>query len=475
MARCAVNALFRHLAARLWVSALTGGLLCLGILPWFQGTLGLQWLMLAAIFIVCACVVVTGSLMNFAGMHFLRRQVKEAGVWEQVGMTNEAQTAYSRVLGQFDSFWFTPLQRRKQMPWVAGKLARFYLGRSARTPHARLWMAHYFSRFPQDDTVAELWLEQLLLYQTHSSREHQAVALVGRALHRNRAIQRRLMEFYLSCGRIDFNALMTYRKVWKAQQPLPAESLRKLSRLLVEAAVLNCWAFRVYIEAFKAGESIALEGIAAGLRWLPRDSEHQTVFDEAAKIAANQDQTRCEKQILRFKPSEIDAPPKGSHQSLHRGLSAIASIASVAANKLFRVVCGLTATAGRWVLQPKFWATLLVPIVAALVWVAGKSFLDRQDAVAPIPVEIGEAPVHSDPFTIQVAAYLRPGDAQRFVDQLVNKGLDAFWTKAASANRTWYQVKVSHFATKAAARAYGENLKSKGLIDDFYVANYAPD
>jgi len=78
----------------------------------------------------------------------------------------------------------------------------------------------------------------------------------------------------------------------------------------------------------------------------------------------------------------------------------------------------------------------------------------------------------TDPFTIQVAAYLKSEDAQRFVDQLIQAELDAFWTQAASANRSWYQVKVSHFATREAAQAYGRELKSKGLIDDFYVANY---
>jgi hypothetical protein len=31
---------------------------------------------------------------------------------------------------------------------------------------------------------------------------------------------------------------------------------------------------------------------------------------------------------------------------------------------------------------------------------------------------------------------------------------------------------VSHFKTKAAARAFGEDLKKRQIIGDFYVANY---
>ena len=46
-------------------------------------------------------------------------------------------------------------------------------------------------------------------------------------------------------------------------------------------------------------------------------------------------------------------------------------------------------------------------------------------------------------------------------------------TLNTGANRTWYQVKVSHFSTREAAQNYGLDLKSKGLIDDFFVANYS--
>jgi hypothetical protein len=42
------------------------------------------------------------------------------------------------------------------------------------------------------------------------------------------------------------------------------------------------------------------------------------------------------------------------------------------------------------------------------------------------------------------------------------------------AKRNWYQVRIDHFADKAAARRFGEELKAKGLINDFYVANFRP-
>ena len=81
------------------------------------------------------------------------------------------------------------------------------------------------------------------------------------------------------------------------------------------------------------------------------------------------------------------------------------------------------------------------------------------------------APV-TDPFTLQVAAYLKETDARRYVDQLKAQGLDAYWTLASGANKTWYQVRIAHFKTKAEARAFGEQLKKRQQIGDYYVANF---
>jgi hypothetical protein len=87
---------------------------------------------------------------------------------------------------------------------------------------------------------------------------------------------------------------------------------------------------------------------------------------------------------------------------------------------------------------------------------------------APVPVV---APV-TDPFTLQVAAYLKESDARRYADQLKGQGLDAYWTRASGSSKTWYQVRVAHFKTKAEARKVGEDLKTRRIIADYYVANY---
>jgi cell division septation protein DedD len=71
-----------------------------------------------------------------------------------------------------------------------------------------------------------------------------------------------------------------------------------------------------------------------------------------------------------------------------------------------------------------------------------------------------------------VAAYIKKEHAQKYVAELKALKLDAYWTEAKGVKTQWYQVRLSHFPDKASARTYGETLKAKGIIDDFYVANY---
>jgi len=73
---------------------------------------------------------------------------------------------------------------------------------------------------------------------------------------------------------------------------------------------------------------------------------------------------------------------------------------------------------------------------------------------------------------LQVAAYLQPEYAKKFVEQLKMLGEDAYWTEAVRGEKRWYQVRISHFPDKNSARNYGDVLKSKGIIEDYYVANY---
>jgi hypothetical protein len=75
-----------------------------------------------------------------------------------------------------------------------------------------------------------------------------------------------------------------------------------------------------------------------------------------------------------------------------------------------------------------------------------------------------------DPLTLQVAAYLKKEHADAYAEKLKKHHLDVYVRKAVGAQKTFYQVRVSHFPDKTHAVEYGETLKARGVIDDYYVA-----
>jgi hypothetical protein len=88
----------------------------------------------------------------------------------------------------------------------------------------------------------------------------------------------------------------------------------------------------------------------------------------------------------------------------------------------------------------------------------------------PVAPQATVAPSPPMPYTLQVAAYLKPEHAERYLKDLEVNGIEAYLARAHANDKTWYQVRIAHFPTKAEALAYGSDLKAKGLIEDFYVA-----
>ena len=479
-----MNALFRHLAVRLWLSALVGGWLCLYLLPWWQKIFGLNWLVFPAALIFGICFSAAGWAMSRIGIALAQRQVNEAAVWERAGMIKEAESAFQRSAAYFDSFWLSPVSRRSQTRSLSGALARFYLSHFGGRQYTRDLVAAYLTNFPGDEAVAETWLEGLLSREFCSGREHEAVARVGAALSGNKSIQGLLLRFYLANGRIDFVAQQTYRRVWKEQQPLSTDLLHSLARLLRREAIVNPWALQVYIKAYQSGESGALEGIMAGLRLLPPvGDECRSDLAAAEKLVADLDPDLVRQMAAKINPPDIRHPAREAVEPASRKRVSIESAASrtlglrAALNKSVEKAAIFVRTCLTSFYPRQAWYTLGIAgacLLAVLIVVFSRPVPQPPVAEAPPVSPVEDKSIVNDPFTIQVAAYLKVQDAQNFVDQLTRNKLDAFWTKATSANRTWYQVKVSHFATREAAQRFGQELKAKGLIDDFYVANYEP-
>ena len=78
-------------------------------------------------------------------------------------------------------------------------------------------------------------------------------------------------------------------------------------------------------------------------------------------------------------------------------------------------------------------------------------------------------------FTIQVSAYLKKAHAQAFLKQLTDQGISSWISTAEGGGKTWYLIRIEKFATKADAALFGDTLKGKKMINDYFVDNLKPN
>jgi hypothetical protein len=481
-----MNQALRHFAARIWFSVLVGGLISLWLLPLIQSRIGIERVLFPMAAILVLVYFGIGWASTQWGLKSVIRLVRQAGACERDGMYPEAELIFRNAMAVFDSFLISPFVKQKKSSTLAARVARFYLARPDRQAESEAFLAAYLYAHPQDEEVAENWLNQIES-RGGLREEHQELAYrIGDARPKNTSIQFALAQFYLLLERTDFPALQTYRRILDRKDQAPPGFVDNLAKLFFQERRTDEWALKAYLQAFARDESRSklLRGIAACVRWTPPTERNKHLMQKARNFLADLDDLQIQKMSSGFKPPE---PPPAAPKRRRKSGTGVFS-AKLVRNLKQGLIRG-ASSAGEGIVRQAtsvynvfkqsrnarraLAGTLLVGLsaVVAVLIINTISHLTRTDKAVKDKKDPA-AVVVTDPFTIQVAAYLKPDYAHRYVAQLKKQGLDAYWTEVASGNKKWYQVRVSHFKDKDSARAYGESLKAKGIVDDYYVANY---
>ena len=474
----------KHISVRIWLTVFFGGVVCLWVLPSFQAQIGLQWVLLPVALILVTAFLLIGWVSNRWGLGSVERLIHEAGVYERDGMVAEAEKRFRRAMAVFDSFLISPLVKKQKTDALTARIARFYLARARKTYDSETFLVSYLQSNPQDEEVAENWIQQIES-RGGLKEEHQDLAyLIGGSQPKNRTIQSVLARFYLTLERTDFPALQTYRRVLTADQP--SDFLKDLAGLFLRERRADESALAVYLKAIEESDHRPeiIRGIAACVRWISLTERNKPLLKQAYAYLDGIDPPEIKKMSTGFKPPV----PLADQQAVQRSIQKRPSFLQTTGAVLQTFCEDVTAlpvwifrqmrSAVRWTLQSKkskqvFTVVLLAGLSAAVVVLVINTVGHLVKTEAPVAQKIEKAPEKiTDPFTLQVAAYLKPVHAKKFVENLKKQGLDAYWREAISANKKWYQVRVSHFPDKKSARDFGESLKAKGIIDDYYVANF---
>jgi len=398
----------------------------------------------------------------------------------------EAERRFRQAVAVFNSFLMSPLVKKQKTDALTARVARFYLARARKTYDAEIFLISYLQSNPQDEEVAENWIQQVES-RGGLKEEHQDLAyLIGSAHPKNRTIQSVLARFYLTLERTDFPALQTYRRVLKTDQRLPVDFLKDLADLFLRERRADEWALAIYLKAIEETDHRPelLSGIAACVRWISLTDRNKPLLQQAYAYLDGIDAAEIQRLSAGFKPPGPFAEQQAVQRSIKKRTSFLQTTGAVL-QTFYEDVSTLPVwfyrqirSAAQWTLQSKksrrvFTGVLLVGFSAAVVVLVINTVGHLVKTETPVAQKIEKAPeTITDPFTLQVAAYLKPSYARAYVEKLKKQGLDAYWREAISANKKWYQVRVSHFPDKKSARDLGESLKARGIIDDYYVANF---
>ena len=480
----------KHIAFRIWAAAALSVPLSLWLLSLLDNASGLTTplLVLAVSFVLF--FMASGWLATQLALQLIPPVLHEAGVWERNGDPDRAEKAYRKALALYDSFLMSPGDRRRGLPSLVSRMVRLYAAQTDKDAVADQFMEHYLTRYPTDQEIAESWL-QTREYQGGLTPQHQDLAArIGETHAANMTIQTTLARLYLLAKRTDFPALQTYRRAMTSPLSPSSAMAVDLSAVFIREGRSDEWALPVYLQA--AAQQPSWEelrcGIAACLRWILPSERNADLLTRARKILGPLDEETLERMSSGFVPPTGSYPVSdriaktGVHDGEGIGRETLIDRLGNAARRVNQARKQLQAAVldrlrrSPGLRRAMTWSLIAgLGVLATVFLINTVGYLTPSPVPEPAPQAIAPPPVVTPPppmpYTLQVAAYLKPEHAERYLASLKKQAIDAYVIKAHGDDKIWYQVRIDHFPDKDTARAYGSRLKEKGIIDDFYVAS----
>jgi hypothetical protein len=474
----------KHYAFRTWSAAVAGGLAALWLLPTLEPLTWPGGALLPAGALMLLGFMASGWLADGIARALLGPRMREAGIWERSGMHAEAETAFRRALSLSASFLMLPRSHRQIGAELTARMARFYLAHPDPGPHAEAFVRGYLRRHSADRQVVRGWLSWLEGRTAWDPAIEELATRLGQEHGDDADIQRRLAGVFLRARRRDFTAIQAYRDTL-ARAGETAEGVERLADSFLEEGRADVLALETYLQAVQQGADPRKfhGGLAACLRWVPETAATAPLLTHARELLGQPNESALRRLSTGFVPPDLPRVPPAPAAPIHRrappGRSLIQGLAAWQSALTARVLHARArmhlASRSMLLRRTLKWALPgALALTAALLLVNTARHLAPAPDPPPAPATARQEPAAPEIqalFTLQVAAYRQPEHAERYVRQLRQQELDAYIARVSSGEKTWYQVRLSQFQDKETARAYGMELKQRGVIQDFYVAN----
>ncbi len=427
----------RNTGIHLWICCLVAIPACFYILPLFLRFF--PWInpmaagLIIGLFIGCA----TGTAMNFAAKKVLNALIREGQAWERAGISQKAARKYNRAIRLYDSFILQPFGNRKTEKHITRVLAGFYLNSGVENENFKLAAQVYLKLNPADKDISRLWLAKLSQSQFVSSVEQEILSVMADVHGNDPDLSGLIADIFLGLERKDFAAQTLYTRLLR--HPVPnGQYAEKIESVMGTLDVPS------KTESLRPmADREIRRGPLPGVAWLSRLKKGFSSPDPVEKLKSMAARLAA---ALKWSGRVI-----GSVLVFFTGM-----IRYIRENERawFYLKTGLLAVVAGW---------LLYFMAGTVSHLFTSESVEKKNQ--PVVEQIAK------PFTIQVAAYLKQSFADRYVQALTEKGLDARVKKVGGGGKTWYVVQVSQFEDKKSAAAFGSKLKQQKIIDDYFVNN----
>ncbi len=416
--------ILRNISVHLWITTLFAIPLSFYLLPglveFFPGINPL----ITGFVTIAGVIVIISFLMDLTAKKIIINLIKEGHAWERSGIFNKADKNYTKALRVYDTFLLWPFASKKTAQRISGAIAKFYLNSSVENKNFKLGTLFYLKINPADKDIAHLWLAKLRKSSIVTSFEQEILSMLAQRYYSDKILSILILDIFLGLEREDFTAKKLYQHVLSDPE-------------------------------LKHGYAKKIEALIGK----PEDTLQKEVsFQLFDKKPVRKVEIGKKVQVL---------TKKGVYflQSLWSFMGGSFSFLMLSAAKVYTYIKQNEKI--RFYLKAGFLTLvsglLLFFMAGPISHIFKSRTIEKEKIKTPIQV--------FKPFTIQVAAYLKPKHAQRYVDILKKKEIDARIKKVYGGGKTWFVVRVSEFIDRKSAAAYGQKLKKQKIIDDFFVNN----
>ncbi len=481
----------KNIAVRLWIAVVAGGLAALGLLAALGSPLKPSFNLAVAAVVVLLAFLGCGWVFNRIAALRIQDCLREATSRERTARIGEAGEAFRKAVMVFDSFMVSPLLRKRTGRELAARVARFHIARAGRNPEADAFLASYLWENPDDGEVAEYWLQHARPAEGAGADQLALADRLAAAQPENLTIHSLIAEMYLAKRRTDYTALRTYERLLHASDHAQGMTVSRLADLFLEEGRADEWALGVYLKALSQDpkRTDCLRGLAACLEQVRKTDRNEPLLTASREALRTVDKETIRQWQASFRrAAEPPAPGETARAArwharipglIRRGfrdvLRAAGAAAALSAGRIGNGLRALwesprTRHAAKWAAVVVFAAVVLVSGIRTVTYMVGTREPPVEAPPAPKP-EPQMAP--SGRYTVQVASFRNRPQAINLSRRLQQLGHPAYWGESQSSqDNVWYYVRISRFEDKQEARRFAEELKSKGVIDDFYIANY---